>query len=121
MLRTPVLFSFSLALSLKRTEHNLYLSGPFKAPEETCNELIRLKRVSCCPLGIFHEAGFGTYAWVRPNEMFESKPATEEHHHNHGAFLFFREDDTAVTYTVSGDLEINPMGDVEIIADIYQK
>ena len=57
---------------------------------------------------------------MRPKENFESKPATEDHNQNHGAFIFFREDGSAVSYTLSDELELRLTGDVELIADVYQ-
>jgi len=95
----------------------LKLSGPYEVDTIICDEVEHLKRPQHLTLGIFHEAGFIASAWVRPNETFQAK-AIERNHH--GAFLFFRDNGTAISYSIDHSGHIDPCGEVEMVSDVLQ-
>jgi len=113
------------ALSNKRTktDNTLKLSGPFHPRDTVCKELKTLKRVVVCKLDAFHESGYSSYCWLRPNESFQGNNISDEHSHCHGSFLFFREDDgndNAISYAVDSSGYVNQKnGETDILADIF--
>jgi len=115
------------ALSLERSEHTLRFSGPFRVNQSACDELYRLRLPQPLQLDIFHEVGFVSYAWVRPNQSFQSKSVfvTDQHtkkqsNHN-GTMLFFRENGTAEAYVVDQSQYVDPSGYVGILSEAVSK
>ncbi len=73
----------NIATSIE-TKYVLHLAGPFKTPDTVIDGILAMERAKIIPLAMFHEGGFVAIAWVRPNETFQSYPATEMHPTAHG-------------------------------------
>lgn len=72
--------------TLFKTDYVLNLAGPFPTPETVFEGCLASNRTQILPLEIFHEGGLVAVAWIRPNETFQSDPATEAHSTAHGKF-----------------------------------
>jgi len=118
---------FVNALSVHQSINKIRFSGPFEACETTCVELIKEKkkgslsnRIQPLNLDIFREAGFVSFAWVRPREKFNFQPVFPKYENKHGALLFFRENWTAAAYAVDDTSEfVDPTGAVEILSNVF--
>jgi len=105
------------ALSRVYREEQLKFSGPFNVHQSACVELYKLRRVQQIRLDVFHEAGFSSFAWVRPKEKFQFHSVLEGYTQSHGALLFFRENGTAVGYAVDASGFVDPNGRVGVISE----
>lgn len=101
------------------------LSGPFRTKKTTFDDLREMNRIHVVPLGIFHEAGFGSMAWIRPEEKLHSDHIlVEENHHlryHHGALVFFNDYGSAVLYIVEdSDVYFDTSGSVSHFVDAIE-
>lgn len=108
------------ALSLSQTPYDLKLSGPFAPLDVAKKELCAAKRAHPITMEYFHEVGIVASAWVRPKETFRGHLATEDHHYNHGCFMFFRDDGSAIIYSLDPSGFVDPNGETSSLADAFQ-
>jgi len=111
------------ALSMQRSERTLKFSGPFKVNQCACDKLLKLGRSQPLQLDIFHEVGFVSFAWVRPEELFQFKSVfeTEGPQNTYGTMIFFRENGTGVSYAVDRFRYVDPAGYVGILSEAVQR
>jgi len=114
------------ALSRTQSKDTLFFSGPFEVAKSACVELYKTDRTQPQKIGIYREGGFVRIAWVHPKETFQfesvfysKKKECVPHENNHGSFLFFRENGTAVGYAIDESRYTDPSGDVGVIAEIF--
>mmetsp|Transcript_17604 Transcript_17604/g.24826 ORF Transcript_17604/g.24826 Transcript_17604/m.24826 type:complete len:1155 (-) Transcript_17604:261-3725(-) len=90
------------AISFSKTNYDLNMSGPFEASQFACEDLRHQDRVHLHPIGIYHEAGVVSIAWVHPYEKFQSKGVTESDEivNDNGALVFYRSNGSAMVYIV---------------------
>ena len=106
------------ALSRTKSAQKLAFSGPFKVPVAgVYDELYKLGRTQPIQASHFREAGFESQAWIRPREVICGEQIFKDHPNWSGSFVFFRENRTAVGYTVDATRYINPRGDIGVICD----
>lgn len=108
-------------LTLKETVFKVKLSGPFEGCYEASSAMFKLKRIQgirC--LNELHESGYTSYGWVRAGEQFGLDYATNRHKYPHGGFAMFREDGTFVFYSIETKEYLDPLGDVDTVADCFQ-
>ena len=107
------------ALSLTRTPYELKMSGPWSVSPKVVSILDKSGRIESLIPDVFHEAGFSSSAWTHPSEMFSSHAICEDANVSaiNGAVVFVRDDGSAITYLVNGNVEYNPSGDCEIVGD----
>lgn len=108
------------SFTLKETVFKLKMAGPFEGLEGASSAMFKLNRVHPIMSSTFHESGYIGLAWVRPEELFGLFPATKKHAYHHGGFAFFREDGTYIFYALETREYLDPLGDVDIIADCFQ-
>jgi len=107
------------ALSLSETEFPLPLSGPFETTTEASEELQRLKRVRPLSHKSFYEINFVAMASILPNEKFRGEAATKEYANIHGAFTFFRDNGTSLTYAIEPSRYVKTQGATSELADVF--
>jgi len=105
------------AISREPSKQKLPFSGPFNVHGPTYYELHKTGRTHSLRLENFREVGFESFAWVRPSEKIQFKPVILDCDYSNGAFLFFREDRTAVAYTVNPFGYRDPQGNVGFISE----
>jgi len=105
------------ALSRQESDRKLMFSGPFGVHAPVYEELRNMKRTQHLKLSIFNEVGFESFAWVRPNERILFEPILKNCNYSNGAFLFFRENRTAVAYVVDPSGHLDPDGEVGLISE----
>jgi len=108
------------ALSLSQTPYDLKLSGPFAACDIPKKDMCAAKRVHPITMEYFHEVGIVASAWIRPGEKFRGHLATEDRHYNHGCFMFFRDDGSAIVYSLDPSGFVDPNGETSSLADAFQ-
>jgi hypothetical protein len=108
------------ALSILPTEYELALSGPFSATETACRDVQDANRVHPLTLEFFFELGIVASASIGPNEKFHLKNMTEDYNYQHGAFIFFKDDGSSLTYVIEPSGYIDPSGDTSSLADAFQ-
>ena len=107
------------ALSLTRSPYELKMSGPWSVSPKVVSLLEKSGRIESLVPDDFHEAGFSAVAWTHPSETFSSHLLCENENIDaiNGAFVFFRDDGSAIAYLVNINMEYDPSGDCEIVGD----
>ena len=109
------------ALSLLETRYKLDMAGPFPVSDEARADLRELNRVHPLTIDIFHENFFVALGVTVPGEMFRSKYILQENHKGmHGAFVFYRDNGTALVYEVDSTGYIDPTGNISSIHDAFE-
>lgn len=108
------------ALSLSQTPYDLKLSGPFAPLDIAKREICAAKRAHPITMEYFHEVGIVASAWIRPGEKFRGHLATEDRYYDHGCFMFFRDDGSAIVYSLDPSGFVDPNGETSSLADAFQ-
>ena len=107
------------ALTRHQTPYSIKLAGPFRPLEKAAKEIRRAGRAQPLVLKSFFEVGYVAGAWIHPQENFQHDPVAKEFHNNHGSFMFFKEDGSAVLFCIDPSGFIDPEGEKNAIVDAF--
>lgn len=93
------------AITLEETHFKLYFAGPYEATPNTYNEVCDWNRYEPFYLDAFREIGFAGCSWIDANDhryIDRTIPRQKNAVNDHGGFILFRHDKSALIFVLSG-------------------